>query len=637
MKTSTSWLQTYFEKPIPSAEKLADLFTFHAFEVESSEIVGGDTVLDVKVLPDRAHYALCHKGIALEVAAITGLARILPKAAAVNESAIPVSLTVETDLCRRYIARMIRDVQVSDSPAWLKEKLEAVGQRSINTIVDATNYVMLDVGQPLHAFDADKVSGGLVIRAARAGEKAETLDGKIVELAADMLVEADAERVLAIAGIKGGKYAQIDSNTKNIIIIAGNFEPTTVRRTSTKIGIRTDASKRFENNLSPEVVADGIAHLSALIAKLSPDAKFGAAVDHYPKAAQQTKLIVKPQDISNRLGVAISESEMIDILGRLEVAAEKMGDSLELSIPLYRRDMVIFEDIVEEVGRIYGYDKISLQLPPKPAAAPQADKSFYYAEKIKNTLVDLGFSEAYLYTLVAKGDVEIAYPLASDKKALRTNLTEGMQRCLDLNVKNADLLGLDQVKMFEIGTVFSGGREYMSLAIGAQQVKKVKGQKGENLVADAIMAIEAGLGIKLESKVQPSPVGATAEFDLGAIIAGLPGIESYDDLKFGKIPDIKYQKYSLYPFIVRDIALFTPDSVTEAEVWAEIKKGIADEDSLDLLARHALFDVFKKDGKTSYAFRMVFQSMTETLTNDDVNAIMEKIYFRVKDKGWEVR
>jgi phenylalanyl-tRNA synthetase beta chain len=294
-----------------------------------------------------------------------------------------------------------------------------------------------------------------------------------------------------------------------------------------------------------------------------------------------------------------------------------------------------WRDIPEEVGRIYGYDKIGAILPKNTTFKPQVEKTFYYAEKAKNILVEQGFSEVYTYSLVPEGVYEIEKPLASDKNYLRTNLSDGILKSLALNAKNAELLGLDAIKIFEIGKVFTKEGEFMNLAIGVTQVKKVKGVKSENILAGAIESLNMQFrGMSDRLKARPS---AVAECNFDEAVASLPEVPSYSDLNFKPATKNLYKKFSVYPFIVRDIAVFVPESVAAETVWESIQKGIDAAGAASLLERHSLFDAFKKEGKVSYAFRMVFQSTEKTLTDDEVNAIMEKIYSEMKGNGWEVR
>ena len=490
MKISHAWLQEYFKDTLPSAEALAELFTFHSFEVEGIETHNGDhcandKVIDAKILPDRAHFCLSYRGIADEVGVLTGLKRV---AVTIDDEPLMVDNSIEkvevkiddAIFCRRYVSRRVSNVDVKESPEKVKAMLEAMDGRSINTIVDATNLAMFDYGQPLHAFDADKVRGVIVVRAAKESEKITLLDGREVTLSTADFVVADDEGPLAIAGVKGGLRAQVNAETKNIILESANFHPGTVRKTASKYNLRNESSKRFENEITPVIAMDGMVHVSALITKLSPEAQFGPISDFSTGNSLMVTIVTTPDFICKKLGVEIPTEKIRTIFKSLAIDIVEKGDTLELAIPAHRLDLTLPEDIVEEVGRIYGYEKIegTKIVPKKGETTPHP--AFYVTEKIKNVLFGQGFSEAYLYTFVNKGDIEVAYPLASDKKSLRTNLSDGIVKALDINARNADFLFLDSIKMFEIGKVFTmkgdEQREHTSLCVGIRRIKKVKGK-----------------------------------------------------------------------------------------------------------------------------------------------------------------
>jgi phenylalanyl-tRNA synthetase beta chain len=652
MKISYNWLQTHIADTLPSTADLSHKITFHMCEVEGVEQVGDDSVIDVNVLPDRAPYALSHRGVAGEVAAIFNLKpKKLENVSLSSAQLDTAQIRIEDEtLCTRYCARLIHNVAVSDSPEWLKKPLETVGQRSINTIVDVTNFVLFDIGQPLHAFDADKVKGTLVLRRAKAGEKITILDGREIALDETMLLEADDEGPLAIAGIKGGKRAEISAETKNIILVGGVFNSSSVRKTSLKIGIRSDASKRFENGLSIELQSEAVDHATKLILDLNKNASYGALADAYPHPVSPKIITANISDIVAVLGIEISESDIVSILERLNMKVTQEGDTLTISVPSNRLDIRDWRDIPEEVGRLYGYANIKASTPVISSAQSRVEKTFYYGEKMKNVLVEAGFSEVYTYSLVASGVWEIEKPLAADKNHLRTNLSDGLVKALDYNAKNAPLLGLDRIHIFEVGTVFSAEGEYTSLAIGAQQVKKVKGYSPEQEVNDVLKKVADALGVPVVSPTHSKkiPGGYVVEISMPALVATLLDPTSYDDLGFGKASSIVYKKFSLFPFIVRDIAVFVPDNTIDASeisdaggppsLWSVIMNGVQQAGGTELLVRYALFDTFKKDGKISFAFRLVFQAPDRTLTDEEANTIMESVYTEIrKVKGWEVR
>lgn len=639
MKVSYKWLQTYFKDSLPSVEKATELFNAHVFEVEGVLKTPSDTVLDLKVLPDRAHYALCHRGIARELGAISGVhvERKVRKDAPLSKDVPTVQVSIDDEkLCRRYVARLIKNVSVTDAPADIKAKLEAIGARSINSIVDATNFVMFDVGQPLHAFDADLIKGAIKVRMARLGEKMVILDGREIELRASDLVIADDDGPIAIAGVKGGKRAEVTDKTANIILESANFDPAAIRRTSTRLGLRNDSSKRFENEITPALAYEALDRATKLIQDMSPDAQAGAITDVYPHPVKEWSIEADASLVRAMVGAEIDAEGIEKILASLDMRVVRTGEKLTITPPLERLDITIPEDIADEVGRIYGYEKLEARGLPEIEGV-ETDVSFYWGEKAKNALVDLGFSEAMLYTLVPNGNFEIAYPLASDKAALREGIAPKLAEALVLNAHNADLLGLEAIKIFEIGKVFPKTGERTSIAIGVSQIKKRKGVTSESLLKEVLAALGEKIGIKIAAAIATGPFGAIVEADFDALTDKLPSGKLLE-LGFSSLPqDKKYKPFSLYPYIARDIALFVPSGTSDDLVLKVIKDSAVSAARELLVKGPDLFDRFEKDAKVSYAFRMIFQSYEKTLSDNEVNEIMAKIYEVAKGKGWEVR
>jgi phenylalanyl-tRNA synthetase beta chain len=632
---SYNWLQEYFEDTLPSAQEIADLFTFHVCEVEEVKEItlkdgSKDTLIDFKILPDRAHYALSHQGIAYELGALISKR---------NRNRIAYNLNISKDICPRiavetphtlrYMARQVNGITVTKSKQDVLNKLESISQRPINSIVDLMNYVMFDIGQPLHAFDADLIKGKITVRNAHESEKLTTLDGKEVELNSTIMIIADDAGPLAIAGIKGGKRAEVTDSTKNIIIEAANFDATSVRRTSTKIGIRTDASKRFENDISGETAAQAMDYVTHLVHQLNPDSVIGDTVDIYPHPEKPVTITVKPEEISEMLGVDIEPKEMWQLLERLQIGVETDEKIPCLTIPHFRKDLRIPEDIAEEVGRLYGYDKIRPQPLERAAIKEHVVSAYFYEQKIRHALKDLGFSEVYTPSLFEEGDIVIMNPLASDKRALRTNLTKGLTKALKQNLNYAFPLGLNEIKIFEIGTVFPVEGERISLAIGVHDLHlKRGGKKNEEHLNETLEFLSK----KLDQDFSPFTLRGrdVYEIDLQKLVEILSKPKAYDS--FEKPSEATYKQISQYPFTSRDIAVFVPESVTQDEL-----QKIITEKAGTLLVRDTLFDVFKKEGKVSYAFRLVFQSHERTLTDDEINKIMESISATLAEKGWQVR
>lgn len=648
MKISYKWLSCYFDEKLPAPEKLAELLTFRFAEIESVETFMAedstkeDTVFDLKVLPDRACYGLSHRGVAKEISATVPIKmKEIVKPPFKESSSIQVKVENKAEkLCTRYVARYIENVKVGATPDWPKLWLEAIGARSINNVVDATNTVMLDMGQPLHAFDADKVKGGICIRLAKKGEQIILLDGREVALNETDLIIADEVGPLAIAGIKGGKRAEVTIDTKNLILESACFDPVSIRKTSTRLGIKNDSSKRFENGVTPHLTPDAMYWLTVLILEMSKSAKVGPVTDIHTDLPEQVNLEISVAWINSILGTDIKTADIIKYLNSLDITTVEKGDKLILTIPHNRLDLRIPQDIAEEVGRLYGYENIKPIIVPKSGDIAVVPRLLSYSDKIRDVLIDLGFSEIFTSSFRDKGDIEIEKSLASDKNFMRTNIGLNMSEALTRNIYNADLLGLDEVKIFEIGKVFPKSGEHSSLTLGIKRVKKTKGVDDKSIFKNVIEALNRSLSVDLEAsgllKVTTNPAGLICEINLDELLSKLPDVMNYKPAEY-KPASTSYKKISPYPFIVRDIALFVPENVSAEKVWEVIFKAIKDDASSDLIARHALFDTFKKDGKVSYAFRIVFQSMDETLTDGDTNDIMEKVYFAVKGQGWEVR
>ncbi|MES2223608.1 MAG: phenylalanine--tRNA ligase subunit beta [Patescibacteria group bacterium] len=658
MKISHKWLQTYFKKPLPSSDKIAELLTFHIFEVEGIEKRTTDDILDVKVLPDRASYCLSHQGVAQELAALIPdnefIPRILPEIEA--DDVMGVNVSVEAgDFCDSYNATRIMNVTKADSPLWLKEKLEAVGQRSINIFADIANFVMLDIGQPMHVFDAEKVSGDIVVRYARTGEAITTLDNKEVKLDSSIVVIADEKNPLAIAGIKGGKLAETTHNSDHVIVESAHFVASLVRKTSTKLNIKTDSSKRFENGVSSMLTIEALNYFVSLLKKENPEITVSAISSAGLAKKSEKKVEVSPEFICEKLGKEISSETIIELLKNASINARREGALIAVYPTDGRRDLNIKEDIVDEVGRLYGYENIEGTL-PVISIPVVLNNDITYRNIVRNFLIERGFSEVQSYTLAPKGEVEIMNPLAEDKKSLRTDLLTQMEEKLKNNIYYADLLGQNKIKVFEFGRVWKDGREFLSLCIGIAYKKAKKGERPNDEIKVVRDELFEHLGSKIEilctvddsggiiSKGGKS-IGMTnnldgiMEVDFEALIAGLPELK--ESIKIPVSKEVKkYKAPSPYPFMVRDIAVFVEgDKSNAGKVWHVIETHVG-----DLLVRHELFDVFEKTNKetgaiekTSFAFRLVFQSYEKTLTDDEVNKVMERITGALVENKWLVR
>ncbi len=622
MKVSYKWLQNFFETPLPSAEVIDDALTFHSFEIEERE---GD-LIDVNVLPNRAADCLCHRGIAKEISAILDIPSShdsLREELPVWEKFDVLAVDIEdTQKCSRYIGAHVKGVKIGPSPTWLREALEAVGQRSINNVVDATNYVMLNIGQPLHAFDADKLSKKdgvykIGIRGARPGENITTLTGEKYELPEQTLLISDAvaDVPIGIAGIKGGSVAQIDEATTSLVVESASFDGASVRRTAQKLNLITDASLRFQNNPSSELAAYGMRDVLALIANVAGGVVAGVT-DVYevtpprPEGAAGGAVSLSLSHLSNVLGVTLSHDTVSDIFKRLGLPAEVNGDTFTITPPFERTDITIPEDLIEEVGRLAGYDILPDETLPKISAPPNNER-YYGVQCIKDFLVEHGFTEISTQTFAKKGDIALSNPFDKTKPMLRTTLMQNMETALTQAKQYAPRVfgpGV-AIKLFEIGSVFTKNDEKMALSL-SEDVPE--------------------LDELLHSPKALSQSGGIVEYILSPDILASIG-KGYTP----KLCEIvgTYKPYSSYPFALRDIAVWTPEG-TASDAVEEIIRLHAGE----LLVRADRFDSFTKDRRVSFAFRLVFESPNRTLTDELINTQMENITTALNgEDGYTVR
>jgi phenylalanyl-tRNA synthetase beta chain len=594
MLISYNWLKSYIPN-LPDADALADIFTYRLCEVESVKKIEGDTVFDINILPNRAHDLLSHQGIARELAGLLSLSFADPielyKVPVSSPTALSVSLA--SPMTRRYSARIIRNVRIAPSPQWVVEHLAAIGQRSINNIVDATNIVMYDLGNPCHAFDLAKTGSKIIVRQAREGETLELVGSEKIQalLKESDLVVANADTALAVAGVKGGTNSGISDTTTDIVLEVANFNPVSVRKTARRIGALSDSAKRFENDLSPELVPLAMRALTALVMEMCPEAQCEDIVDIYPEPQTERTLSFSVKNISRMLGVEISEKSVTDILTAHAYSFTQNTDVFTITVPALRLDLVGGYDIAEEIGRMYGYEKIPPVLPEIPFTPAVNEVQEKIARARAQLLAD-GYSETITYTFCAKGKVTVARGVKG-KDSLRTNLSDGLKKSYEENRLNAPLLGMSEVKIFEIGTVFPG--------------------------ADGVEEIHVAYADKK---------GVTE-----CVLADFSEKETATRVATSHDTSVRFTPWSTYPFIVRDIAVWVPLGTHPQEIIS-----LCEAEAKQFLARTpSVFDTFTKEHQTSIAVRLVFQSHEKTLTDEEIQPTVEKIYSALQTKGFTVR
>ena len=646
MKVVHDWLKEYTGPSLPSPRELEELLMFHVFEVEGVEEVEGHTVLDLKVLPDRASFCLSHRGIAREIASITRTSLVhdpllsqerLP----IMESGITVHIE-DTHACTRFSTALVTGITVGESPVWLQSRLRALGQRPINNVVDATNYVMYALGQPLHAYDAQKFpkhdgAWQFDVRFAREGETINLIaeggkqEDRIVTLTGSelLIVDGSSDTPVGLAGIKGGAYAGVDSTTTDILIEAAHFDPLITRKTARRLGIVIDGSKRFENDPSPELVPHALREVVALITQIAGGTCEGAIdIDHSVSRVRET--VVSPKRVNALLGLSLSVDAMRTILHAIGATVTERGDDLLVTNPFERNDLIIEEDYIEEIGRLHGYAHV-VSVVPAPVALAEINVRHYYSERVRTFLIAQGFSEVITSSFVKKDEIQLKNALASDKSYLRSTLRKNLMEVLDKNMYLVDLLGGVDTRVFEIGTVFDrkeggGVHEHVSLAVGVRSKQQGYVPKDDVLLREICDALDLHLGGKAQWKIEKG----IAECDLTALLKDLAVPTMYEHS--ATPAEITYQPFSLYPAISRDIALWVSEGTLPEEV-----SSVLDEHAGGLRIRTTLFDTFTKEGKTSYAFRLVFQAPDRTLTDGEVQEVMDAVYTAVQERQWQVR
>ena len=476
---SYNWLQDHIKQELPKPEKLAEVLTMHFAEVENINKKGRDFVLDINIRPNRAGDCFSHWGVARECAAILKSKLNLPISLLKENQAIKAKDFIKIQVkdkkaCPRYTARVITGVKVGPSSEWMKKRLALCGLQSINNIVDIANYVMLETGQPLHAFDARKLKGNkIIVRFAKKGEKIFTLDEQKFTLDKNVLVIADEKSPVAIAGIKGGKGPGIDKKTKTIVLESANFEAKIIRQGSKILNLKTDASHRFEHGIDPNLTEIAINRAAQLIQKFAKGKIAKGLVDAYPKKIKPRKIRLNIDYVEKLLGIKIPKKEIKSILVGLGFEVFQVSSSrFQVRVPTRRLDVSIQEDLIEEIGRIYGYEKIPSVLPSASMIPPQKNLEIFWEEFTKDILKENGFTEVLNYSFINQKNkqifsyetkittrtkgflkikelLEIENPISAEYQYLAPSLIPNLLN----NVKD-NFRFFDEIKIFEMGKIF---------------------------------------------------------------------------------------------------------------------------------------------------------------------------------------
>jgi len=620
-----------------------------------------------------------HYGIAREISVLTGeKLKEYKTDVKIPKTGNQIDVSVHNpELCPRYCGLIIDNVTIEDSPNWLKKRLKACGHGIHNNIVDVTNYIMSELGQPMHAFDYSSIKGKIVVRTAVHGEKIKALDDKTYNLKETNLIIADIEKPIAIAGVIGGKDSSVNKNTTKIILEAANFNPGSVRKTSTQLGVRTDSVQRFEKSLDPHMTEPAIKKAAELILKLCPNAKIlGPITDisNFDTKPLKTKLSIKK--LHSKIGVEINKTLIIEILEKLEFKIKKVNeDILEVEIPTFRatKDVEMEDDLIEEVARIYGYEHIPAIIPVLPTRVPLENTERKNKHIIRTILsLGLGFNEVYNYSFYGKKDLEnclmnedshllLENFLSENHTHLRTTLIPNLLTNIQTNIKN-----FNEFKIFEIGRTYKEIGDIFPLEekkIAGTIVKKGKTDKifykGKSVINE-ILNSQKIKGIKEVSEIKNTPFGHPKKsisylyyngetiatlFTLHPLVQKNYGLEDYSvvmfEINFSKLMTLanskfQYSEIPKFPKIEFDISVIINSKTEIKTIHDEIKKV-----DKKLITNIELFDIYEgkniPENKKAVAFKITLQSPEKTLTDQEMTEIQNKIFNSLEKIGGEIR
>ena len=575
-----------------------------------------------------------------------------------------LSVDIEApDLCYRYIARVVKNVKIKESPDWMKRRLKACGVRSINNIVDITNYVMLELGQPMHAFDINSIEGKhITVRRAKNGEKITTLDEQERELDENNLVIADDKKPVAIAGVMGGLNSEIENDTETVVFESAVFYGGSVRKTAKKVGLRTESSSRFEKGLSAENALRAVNRAVELVELIGAGEAIDGKIDVYPTKQEVHKIKLDVDKINNLLGTKLSKKEMVDILEKLEIKVEN-----DVAIaPYFRMDLTCLADIAEEVARFYGYDKLDSTLIKADTTLGVRNKGQKIIKKIREVLVNSGLSEIYTYGFISEKDLEksniaedvkkyaitLQNPLGEEFKLMRPSTIPSMMQILATNANKKN----QNVKLFDISRNYKNTNHQVEDGeVPIQEDILTIGMYGDDIdfyvlkgiIENVLEAINVNrYDIEKEKNNRSYHPGRCANIKIGIDTIGTIGeahpeiLQNYDIEKRAYIAEInitKLEKYSRenkkyveipkFPAVERDLAIIVDEEVEVGEIEKIVTKKA--KKAKKLLESMKLFDIYRDEkigeNKKSVAYALMFRDKNKTLSDDEINVAMYEI------------
>ncbi len=647
------------DQPYPLGSILADVVPYE------------DDIIEFEITSNRPD-CLSIIGLAREAAATLGTVVKYPeieiKEALADDYGIKVRIK-DTQGCERYVARVIKDIEIKPSPLWMQQRLMRAGVRPINNVVDITNYVMLEYGQPLHAFDLDYITDNeIIVKRASTGEVFRTLDGVERVLDNTMTMIADGKKALAIAGVMGGEESEVTPATKTVLLESACFHRDSVRATSKKLSLRTEASARYEKGVDANIALLAANRACQLMESLGVGKVVKAVVDEYPINKEPRKLTIRSQRINDLLGTSLTAAEMVKYLELLEIKAQEDNEAIHVTIPTFRDDLQMEADFVEEVGRIYGYNRIPSTMMKGNVAVGGKTNGQKIEDAAKDALIAMGFNEILTYSFVSpkgvdkinlpessikRNFVKLLNPLGDETSVMRTSLLPNMMEVLGRNQNHR----VEGVKAFEIGSLFipdENSKEKLPHEIPSL-VMGVYGDEDFFTLKGAIETLFKQLGIQgLEFEVEKNHnsfhPGRCANILVGDHVIGVLGeihpvvMENYDiqkkcygaELDFRKIIELTrietmYRPLPKYPAMTRDFAVVVKESVFVRDI-----EKILQQHGGKILEGFELFDVYQgnqiEKGYKSVAYALTYRHVERTLTDEEVNKVHDKIIDQIKEQ-----
>ncbi len=674
MKVSYNWLKEFVEIPTEPCQLKADL-TMAGLNVESLVAVGDDWVLEVEITTNRPD-CLSHYGVAREVAtvyrkALKRLEIFVKESGARSSEEVSIQI-LDPELCARYCGRVIQNVQVKPSPDWLVKRLEAVGQRPINNVADITNYVLMELGHPLHAFDLARLKERkIIVRRALPGELLRTLEGSDRVLTSENLVIADAQRPVALAGVMGGEDSQIFSTTHSVLLEGAWFDPTSIRRTAKAHGMHTEASHRFERGADIEMAPLAIDRAAGLIAELAGGEILRGLVDVYPKPRLREDLVLRRSEIRRLLGAEIPWEEVDRTLRSLGFMTERRGaEGWRVTPPSFRLDVNREVDLIEEVARHFGYDHLPARLRPAPPR-PERDATREKELAVANLLCSLGYHETIQFSLVDPEEnsrfaeqppVILANPLSQDASALRSSAGPSMVHALRWNLDRDQ----NDVRLFELGKTYAWApsgtpqeRRVLSLVLSGRR-RPASVHDGEKVLdlfdlkgdLEVLLGLFQIPGIEFGTAgcghYEPNNSGRFISQGETLAIFGRLSREIEREYKLRQpawLAEVDFEclltfplrsrvfrSFSKFPAVERDFSLVVPEGVTFARLETALQ-GLA----LEEIQSFRPVDLFRGGsipaGHYSLLLRVTFQSRAHTLTSEEISAASQRVMAALEPLG----